>query len=175
MPKQHYQSSVDGSQAVILFETPTARDALLKGSPCHMADLSEESVWAALPSVKDAEAEKTMRNALAAGTVIVAASANGDFPTDFKLWLERWSNKRSTPGTLIAFFYDRKVTDLASVKELYLRQASQSAGMEFKRDMPLRFAAPVPDSIDTFSHRAGQMTSVLDGILSHRSTHTPPL
>lgn len=174
-PNAYYQSNGQPS-AVVIFETNAARDALLQCSSYRLADFTDDSMWYSLAEIKGSNADKALRDSLSASLVIVAASANGDFPVEFKLWIERWSAKRSDrQGALVAMFYDRKLADLASVKELYLRQAAQAAGIEFRRDIPQTFAATVPDSLDSFTDRAGQMTSVLTGILSQRTTSVPPL
>ncbi|HLX72340.1 MAG TPA: hypothetical protein VKV04_22200, partial [Verrucomicrobiae bacterium] len=58
-------------------------------------------------------------------------------------------------------------------REIYLRHIAHRAGMDFLSHAAPTAAKAIPDSLDSFSKRAGQMTSVLDNIL-HTRPRTPP-
>jgi hypothetical protein len=63
--------------------------------------------------------------------------------------------------------------EMASFREIYLRHIARRAGMDYlSRGAPTATKA-IPDSIDSFSERAGRVTSVLANIL-HKHPHAPP-
>jgi hypothetical protein len=91
------------------------------------------------------------------------------------LWIEDWLNKRGEhEGALVGLLdYDDGPQHVATFREIYLRHVARRAGMDYLSHAPPTTRRAIPDSIDSFSERAGRMTSVLDDIL-HKHPHTPP-
>ena len=63
---------------------------------------------------------------------------------------------------------------VASLKEVYLRHTAHRARMDYLSHVVPTELRAMPDSLDAFRQRAGQVTSVLDQIL-HKHTPPPPL
>ena len=159
--------------AVVIYETPADRDHVLKLSP--PLELPSEFDWAAFRSIENGTVgEAFFQKAAGAQALIVAARSEGDFSPRLKSWLDRWAFKRANAkGILIGLFADRKTTNLPTTKELFLRQMAHQGGVEYRSR--LEPAGNVPDSLESYSERAGQVTTVLDNILKNRPTAPPPL
>ena len=110
--------------------------------------------------------------AAAADLVVFALAAAGDLPEEIKLWIENWVRKRSErEGALVGLIQaETGLGQIACLKEIYLRNVAHRAGMDYLSHAPPTAAKAIPDSLDSFSRRAGQITSVLDEILH---THPP--
>ena len=165
----------DGEGAVVIYESPEARQHLLQLMNQHK-ELARNAAgeWVLLGSLRAADDSRWFRRSLNAECIIIAASCRGDFDDEFKRWLDRLASKRAgKEGTLIGLFHDRCAWDVASLKELHLPQVARTAGLDYLCRIPAN-ATSVPDSIDTFSERAGQRTSVLDSILSTRTSVARP-
>jgi hypothetical protein len=52
-------------------------------------------------------------------------------------------------------------------KFVYLRAAAHRAGMDYWTSIPQNLARSVPDSLDSYSERATQVTTLLDEILHY--------
>ena len=122
-------------------------------------------------------AHSAVEKAADADVVVFAMEARGDLPDEIKLWIEKWLNKRGErEGAIVGLLHrEEGWHGAASFREIYLRHAARRAGMDY-----LSHAAPtrrraMPDSLDSFSERAGRMTAVLDGILHTRPVVTPRL
>lgn len=134
--------------------------------------------WWSFPVLSEASmAHKAVEKAARADVVVFAIDERGDLPEPIKLWIEKWLNKRGErEGAIVGLLQrDQGWHGMASFREIYLRHAARRAGMDY-----LSHAAParrraIPDSLDSYSERAGRMTSVLDGILQTRPVVTPRL
>jgi hypothetical protein len=163
---------------VVIYETPAIREHAVR----FCERLAEERKSAAMemnwwsfqllshPALRGDAVEK----AAGADVVVFAMNSGGDLPEEIKWWIEHWLNKRGErEGALVGLLQREEPRDVASFREIYLRHAARRAGMDY-----LSHAAPtamraIPDSIDSFSERAGRMTSVLANIL-HKHPHHPP-
>ena len=89
--------------------------------------------------------------------------------------MERWICQRSErEGALVGLVLaDRhsRPGEIACLKEIYLRHAAHRAGMDYLSQVPPVLPKAMPDSLDMYRERAGQVTSVLDEILR---TGLPP-
>ena len=116
--------------------------------------------------------------AATADMILFSMSSAGDLPHEVKLWIERWLNRRSErEGALIGLVTDRPANpfEIASLKEVYLRHTAHRAKMDYlSHEIPTARKA-IPDSIDSYNRRAGQMTSVLDQILRNQPTPSIPI
>jgi hypothetical protein len=162
----------------IIYETPAIREHAVKFCE-RLAEQQKieglEMNWWSFqllshPALRGDAVEK----AASADVVVFALNAGGDLPEEIKWWIEHWLNKRGErEGALVGLLQREEPRDMASFREIYLRHAARRAGMDY-----LSHAAPtggkaIPDSLDSFSERAGRMTSVLADIL-HKHPHTPP-
>lgn len=169
-----------GKCVVVVYETPAIREQAVR----FCERLAEERKSAAMemnwwsfqllgnPALRSDAVEK----AADADVVVFAMDASGDLPEEIKLWIEHWLNKRGErEGALVGLVMREEPRDMASFREIYLRHAARRAGMDY-----LSHAAPtarqaIPDSLDSFSERAGRMTSVLSNILHKHPQHPPRL
>jgi hypothetical protein len=111
---------------------------------------------------------------LTADLIVFAASCEGDFGLEFKSWLDRWAARRKDrEGTVAGIFHDRTALDISSKKEVYLRHIAHRAGLDYLSRLPLHASRTVPHSLDNFTERAGQITSVLDHILNTKIPTAP--
>lgn len=161
---------------ILLYESPQSREQLLnrfgKEAEAHL----ERGQWLSFGEVTSRDTlEEILGKLLSAEVIVVAAAAEGDFTDEFKSWINDWVARRNDrEGALVGIFHDQKTVNLASRKEVYLRHAAHLAGMDYLSRLPLQTVQTVPDSLDTFSERADQMTSVLDTILKNRPAPALP-
>ena len=164
---------------VVIYEDPSIRERAVHFCErlCEEQQSPELNIdWWSFPLLSDSSvAHGAVEKAAAADVVVFAMDARGDLPDPIKLWIEKWLNKRGEREGAIVGLLEREEgwQNIASFREIYLRHAARRAGMDY-----LSHAAPtrrraIPDSLDSFSERAGRMTSVLDGILQKRP-HSPP-
>jgi hypothetical protein len=136
----------------------------------------ETSWWSFHVLSHSALAGGTAQKAADADVVVFAMDAGGDLPDEIKLWIEKWLNKRGErEGALVGLLNrdDDGRLNVAPFREIYLRHIARRAGMDYLSHSAPTATKAIPDSIDSFSERAGRVTSLLDGILQKRP-HAPP-
>ena len=123
---------------------------------------------------QSAEARKAAERAARADLIVFSLSAAGDLPEGVKLWIESWLGKRGErEGALVGLVEgERGLGGVACLKEIYLRHVAHRAGMDYVSHAPPTNWRGIPDSLDSFSRRADQVTSLLDEIL--RTHPVPP-
>jgi hypothetical protein len=115
------------------------------------------------------------QKAAEADVLVFAIKAGGDLPDDVKMWIEKWLNQRGErEGALVGLLAGEGLYDIAPFREIYLRHIARRAGMDYLSHASPTAARAIPDSLDSFSQRAGKVTSVLDGIL-RTHPYTAPL
>ncbi len=164
---------------LVLYESPSARERAVS----FYEPLGGQSDAAPRPMVKwysfdhlsvPQKTEEVVRAAVCADLLAFVASSVGDFPAEIKSWTERWLVRRGDrEGVLVGLFLAEGGLPLGSpcLKELYLRQLAHRAGMDYLSHFPGQIMRPIPDSLDSFSERAGRISPVLDEILH---THFVP-
>jgi hypothetical protein len=113
-----------------------------------------------------------------ADLLIFATEAAGDFSQETKLWIEQWLNRRGErEGALVGLFdADAGPGDMAPFREIYLRNIARRAGMDYLTHARPTAPRAIPNSLDSYSERAGQITAVLDNILNQPPRpSSPPL
>jgi hypothetical protein len=178
------QSETQASEAkcvVVVYETPAIREHAVRFCERLFEEqrpkAAPEMNWCSFHLIARPELGGDMaQKAAAADIVVFAMDGKGDLPEEIKFWIETWLNKRGErEGALVGLLdSDEPPLHMATFREIYLRHIARRAGMDY-----LSHAAPtanraIPDSLDSFSERAGQMTSVLDDIL-HKHPNTPPM
>jgi len=132
--------------------------------------------WCSFPVLNEpALAHAAVEKAARADVVVFAMDARGDLPEPVKLWIEKWLNKRGErEGAIVGLLHrDESWQGVASFREIYLRHAARRAGMDYLSHAAPTLRRAMPDSLDSFSERAGRVTSVLDGILQTRPYAQP--
>jgi hypothetical protein len=115
------------------------------------------------------QVQEFFNEALDADLVIFTGSAEGELSPEVKKWFDWWSSKRADrEGAIAGIFHDPTPRGVVSRKEIYLRAIAHQAGLDYLSTLPNQIGRAMPDSLDTFCARAGQMTSVLDQILRRR-------
>ncbi|MBC8094183.1 MAG: hypothetical protein H7Y43_00075 [Akkermansiaceae bacterium] len=174
---RHTNGSKAPGQVMIVYETGSAREQAAHLCRDFFEDSSGTTHWCASLQLKDKDyAAEMSRHAITADLIVFTGEAEGDFPQEVKLWIDRWLYKRNNlEGAMVGLFSSRSPgAHVASRKEVYLRHIARQAGLDYLCQPP-RGAARVPDSLDTFNQRAGQVTSVLHEILENRTPPTPRL
>lgn len=118
-------------------------------------------------------AERAISHAADADAIILAARSEGDLSPTVKQWLEHAVERRGArEGAFIALFGggESEGSLLSPRKDAYLRNLAQVAGMDYLTEAPNVLPGGLPDSLDKFSRRAAEHSSVMDDILRH----TPP-
>lgn len=165
---------------VVVYETPAIREHAVRfcdrfAREQESAARAEMNWWSFHLLGNSVAGHDAVQKAAVADVVIFAIDAAGDLPEEIKLWIEKWLNKRGErEGALVGLLArEGRSHDIAPFREVYLRHIARRAGMDFLSHAAPTVARAIPDSLDSFSERAGQMTSVLDNILQIRP-RTPP-
>lgn len=165
---------------VVVYETPAIREHAVKfcerlAHEQESAAAAETNWWSFRLLGHSETGAHAARTAAGADVVIFAMHAAGDLPDEIKLWIENWLNKRGDrEGALVGLLArEKRPHDVPPFREIYLRHIAHRAGMDFLSHAAPTAANAIPDSLDSFSERAAQMTSVLDSIL-HTRPRTPP-
>jgi hypothetical protein len=120
-------------------------------------------------------AGEALQKAAKADVVVFAMNSAGDLPDEIKMWIEHWLNRRGEREGALVGLLNREdgILEMASFREIYLRHAARRAGMDYLSHSAPTDLRAIPDSIDSFSERAGRRTSLMDGILQ-KHPHSPP-
>ena len=111
--------------------------------------------------------------ALSADLIIIATHRDGELPQTIQDWIEGWVTRRGDrEGALVGLLDPVASFDVPVAKDVYLRHIAHRAGMDYLTQLPQQIARCIPDSLETFTERAQQVTHVLDEIL-HQRTTTP--
>jgi hypothetical protein len=108
-------------------------------------------------------------NSRNADFIVVCVMPDGDLPPEVKQWFEAWITRREgREGALIDLTPTTGSSPLAAQrKKTFLRDAAHRAGMDYLTNFPPVINRALPDSFESATLRATQMTTVLDGILHH--------
>jgi len=112
-----------------------------------------------------ASAFRHAETAATAHILIFALRPEGGLPWDLHTWTESWLNLRGErEGTVIGLL-DTIASGESGGTYCFLRQTAHRAGMDYLTQMPNSILHPISDSLDSYTQRAVEVTSVLDGIL----------
>jgi hypothetical protein len=117
-------------------------------------------------------ARQAGRHLADADVIIFAARRENELPPTIRNWLEGHLETRGVrEGAFIALFGEEdEMPQADSRKDLYLRALAQRTGMEYLTEPPVALPGGLPDSLDMFSERAEEHTSIMENILRR----TPP-
>ena len=183
VPDNMESSPAETCLVIVLYEGSSAREFVAQSSQ----ELSERSRagepldvrWFSLSTLSDAGvARELAQHAARADLIVFAGACTGDWPDDVKLWMESWIGQRGErEGAIVGVVIPESPIgpiEIASLKEVYLRHAAHRAGMDYLCHVPASISKGIPDSLEYCSSRAGQITSLLDEILS-AAAHTSTL
>jgi hypothetical protein len=165
---------------IVIYESAAAHERAMYfcGRLARKSDATPQVHWHGFESLRNnATATELINKAARADLLVFSFSSQGDFPQELKLWIERWLGKRcEREGSLVGLVTDRvqSVCPFASLKEIYLRHIALRAGMDYLSHVPPSAEKVIPDSLDSFTRRAGQMTSVLGKILESQPAIAAP-
>ena len=122
---------------------------------------------------KTSPAEEAIVKAAAAAVIIFATSGRGEIPRRVRTWIDKWLPKRADrEGLLVDLRESGQEGQVCDATCTYLRAVAHQGCMDYLTDLPHTILRSLPDSLESVSARACQVTSVLDGIL--RAQHRPP-
>jgi hypothetical protein len=174
--KENGVESREAGCVLVLYESPAGRERAI--SFCE--EFTKQSGAAAELGVRcfsfdslkvPAKSDEAISNAEKADLIVFAVTSVGDLPAEIKIWTENWLGKRGErEGALVGLILGDAANpcEIACLKEVYLRHLAHRAGMDYLSHVPPMIPREIPDSLDSFSQRAGQVTSVLDEILHTR-------
>jgi len=113
-----------------------------------------------------ATAAENSRNA---DFIVVCILPDGELSPVFQQWFEGWiAGREGREGALIDLTATTGPSPFAAQrKKVFLRDVAHRAGMDYLTHFPPVINRSLPDSFETATLRATQMTTVLDGILHH--------
>jgi hypothetical protein len=176
MHRSDESSARDQARGVVFYETALACERAVEFCRHLTDDHSTAIDWYSFDALTEASsAARATRKASIADLLLFSMIFDGDLPREVKIWIEGLlAERHEREGAIIGLVLDRPqhVSVEVSPKEIYLRHTAKRAGMDYlSHGTPAQWNA-MPDSIDSFNQRAGQMTSVLDQIL--RTPTVPP-
>jgi hypothetical protein len=123
------------------------------------------------PAAKEAAAK-----AACADLIVFSATPEGDFPCAIKAWIETWLQQRGDREGMLVGLLELSgcESDREGKKHLCLRNAAHRGAMDFLTQLPEEMSRSMPDSLDSYTLRADQVTSLLDDIL-HQPVPPPQL
>ena len=127
--------------------------------------------WAFTMLEETSSAKEAALKASCADLILFAATPEGDFPLALKAWIETWLNKRGDREGMLVGLMD-SLADPAGregQKHHCLRNAAHHGAMDYLTHVPQDIAFAMPDSLDSYTQRADQVTSLLNDILHQQS------
>jgi hypothetical protein len=114
-------------------------------------------------------ATEAVEKAAKADLVLLASGLPGDFPVAVEGWVEAWLRRRGDREGLLAGLIDSGggASGQEARKHNYLRRVAHRAAMDYLTQVPHSLWRSIPESLDSYSERAGLVGSVLDEILHH--------
>jgi len=180
MPEPIESAAPPKRRVVAVYENNPAREHALRFCDDLAGKPSDLDIhWCAFNVLRDPQhGTEAANRAATADMILFAVTSEGDLPGEVKLWIERWLNRRGErEGALVGLVMDRPDSpfEIATRKEIYLRHTARRAQMDYLSHENPTPRKAMPDSLDSFSQRADEMTSVLDQILQTRPIAPPIL
>lgn len=119
-------------------------------------------------------ATEAAEKAAQADLLLFSAPPEGHFPAHVKEWVETWLIRRGDREGLLAGLLEPTENSRSQEgqKHTFLRNAAHRGAMDYLTRVPEDVSRSIPDSLDSYTERADQVTSLLDEIL--RQQPTPP-
>jgi hypothetical protein len=133
--------------------------------------------WLPFAQLEDSDSAKAAaEKAALADLIVFAANSEGDFPRLVKAWIETWLNQRGDrEGMLVGLLEPAGGTGgREGEKHHFLRNAAHHGAMDYLTEVPQDISRSIPDSLDSYTERADQVTGLLANIL-HQQLPPPSL
>jgi hypothetical protein len=171
-----------GWSVVVVHEDTAARERAVTFCDQMIARFWDECEfevsWCPFASLhKATSAREAAERAARADLILFSAGAEGDFPGAVKAWIEMWLGQRGErEGMLIALMEAvGEMSEREGPRHRYLRDAAHHGAMDYLTHVPQELARSIPDSIESYTERAHQITTLLDGILHQQVPPPTPL
>ncbi|HET9804080.1 MAG TPA: hypothetical protein VFP96_12640 [Candidatus Acidoferrum sp.] len=141
------------------------------------ADFEFDVGWWSFEGLKHPDASKeALDKSLAANLVVFAVRSQRELPAHIHQWTSDWLHRRGNlEGTLVGLFDSAEDSNVEpACVQAFLRHCAHAAGMDFLTEIPQDLARPVPETLESCSERAHQVTGVLNAIL-HQPNSVPRL
>jgi len=121
-------------------------------------------------------ANEAALKAACADLILFSATPEGDFPPAVIAWIETWLHQRGDREGMLVGLMDPLAdpTGGEGQKHHCLRNAAHHGAMDYLTQVPQDIAFSIPESLDSYTQRADQVTSLLDDIL-HQQAPPPNL
>ena len=119
-------------------------------------------------------ATEAAEKAALADLLLFSATPEGEFPAHVKDWVDTWLARRGEREGVLAGLLEptENSSGREGQKHIYLRNAAHRGAMDYLTQVPEDIFRSIPDSLDSYTERADQVTSLLDDIL--RQQPPPP-
>jgi hypothetical protein len=124
---------------------------------CPFADLQSKT-----------SADRHAEIAATAHILIFALRPESGLAWDLHAWVESWLNLRGEREGVVIGLLDTTPTGESGGNYCFLRQAAHRGGLDYLTQIPDSILHCISDSLDSYSRRATEVTSVLDEILHQR-------
>lgn len=106
-----------------------------------------------------------------ADLIILSLVRQDVLPAVVKRWIESWLARRGDcEGILAGLMGQGAAADrLETHNHYYLRQVAHRGGMDYLTQLPQSISRLIPESPESYTRRAAQVTTVLDEILHHQA------
>ncbi len=131
----------------------------------------EFSWWSFDHLMASLSATEAAQRAAEARLLLFAVRPEGEFPAEVSRWMESWIGLRSgREGTLINLLeLSPEWGGGLSAKHQFLRTTARRLGADYLTRLPESLQHLIPDTVEWCAERAGQMTGVLEAIISQRT------
>jgi hypothetical protein len=159
---------------VVLFEDASAREQGVRFCnhliERYWAEQGFDVSWYSFSMLQ--AGEESAEKAAAADIIVFAMHPEGEMPLEIRDWVENWVRRRGDREGALVGLMDRSAYPAATGERyIYLRNAAHRAGMDYWTQLPQNLHG-ISDSIESYSERAKQVTSVLDEILQQHAHPT---
>jgi hypothetical protein len=125
--------------------------------------------WCPFADIKSkVSADRHAEIAATAQILIFALRPEAGLAWDLHAWVESWLNLRGEREGAVIGLLDRTPTEESGANYCFLRQAAHRAGLDYLTQIPDSILHSISDSLDSYTQRAVEVTSVLDEILHQR-------
>jgi len=163
----------------VIFEDAKAQEAAITFCDSLVrrfwADFEFDVSWWAFEGLERPEAaEEATNKSLGADVVVFSVQAQSEVPEHVQQWADAWQERRGKrEGALVGLLNAGEITKPEpGIAQGFLRHLAHRAGMDFLTEVPQNLLHRFPETLESCSERAHQVTTILDGIL-HRPSPTP--
>ncbi len=163
--------------ALVAYEDSTTRDRALQVCDRLVQkfwrDVEFDFTWWRFDFLRDGEIAIAAANAATqSDLILISAHPGRELPLPVQRWLETWLPRRQPGNAVLVAMIGTGEDQLKGLTPIhvYLREVAQRVNIDY---LPQVMVAPLGDldtTIETITHRAEKVTSLLDSIL-----HRPPI